>query len=146
MTYCIFIKVFLFVTAKNVWHPAIDTNQIPVRCDVQGKRWTSRSSSHPFHHVYEFTDYRPGYVFDKDFEVTTLKGNRVGAKVGGGGGGGGRQTIDMPISTEGSDKPMSCHDNSRSTRFRKGRKEGNVLFNNALDTFYLRLYVASDIW
>ena len=27
-----------------------------------------------------------------------------------------------------------------------GRKEGNVLFNDALNTFYSRLYVASDIW
>ena len=25
-----------------------------------------------------------------------------------------------------------------------GRKEGNVLFNDALNTFYLRLYMASD--
>ena len=26
------------------------------------------------------------------------------------------------------------------------REEGNVLFNDALNTFYLRLYMASDIW
>ena len=31
------------------------------------------------------------------------------------------------------------------SRFCKGRKEGNVLFNDALNTFYLR-YMASDIW
>ena len=28
----------------------------------------------------------------------------------------------------------------------KGRKEGNVLFNDALSTFYLRLYMASVMW
>ena len=27
----------------------------------------------------------------------------------------------------------------------KGRKEGNVLFNKALNTFYLRLYVVSHM-
>ena len=26
------------------------------------------------------------------------------------------------------------------------RKEGNVLFNDTLNTFYLRFYMASDIW
>ena len=29
---------------------------------------------------------------------------------------------------------------------KEGRIEGNVLFNDALNTFHLRLYMASDIW
>ena len=28
----------------------------------------------------------------------------------------------------------------------RGRKEGNVLFNDTLNTFYLRLYGVTDIW
>ena len=33
-----------------------------------------------------------------------------------------------------------CHNCLGRTRTGKGRKEGNVLFNDALNTFYLRLY------
>ena len=32
------------------------------------------------------------------------------------------------------------------TRRKEGRKKGNVLFNDALNTFYLYGYMASDIW
>ncbi|XP_041355472.1 uncharacterized protein LOC121373090 [Gigantopelta aegis] len=60
---------FTVLTAKNVWHPAINVNQIPVRCDVQGVRWVGPGASYHFHHVYEFTDYRPGDVSDTDFEI-----------------------------------------------------------------------------
>ena len=33
-----------------------------------------------------------------------------------------------------------CHQKYGYGPHRKGRKEGNVLFNDALNTFYLRLY------
>ena len=35
---------------------------------------------------------------------------------------------------------MNDDDWSNSTSHTEGRKEGNVLFNDALNTFYLRLY------
>ena len=31
-------------------------------------------------------------------------------------------------------------------QMKEGRKEGNVLFNDTLNTFYLQFYMASDIW
>ena len=34
----------------------------------------------------------------------------------------------------------------RTIQIARGRREGNVLFNDALNTFYVRLYMASHIW
>ena len=37
-----------------------------------------------------------------------------------------------------------CHDGDLARK--EGMKEGNVLFNDALNTFYLRLYGVGHIW
>ena len=39
-----------------------------------------------------------------------------------------------------SDSKKSSHDLCYTMRDQEGRKEGNVLFNDKLNTFYLRLY------
>ncbi|XP_046581733.1 uncharacterized protein LOC124289166 [Haliotis rubra] len=57
-----------WLRAKNSWNTAIAVNQVPVRCEIQGKKTVTGSHSYLFHHIYEFTDFQTS-VSDDKFEI-----------------------------------------------------------------------------
>ncbi|XP_071098407.1 uncharacterized protein [Haliotis cracherodii] len=53
------MNVTWYYAAQNNWQTASNTQQVPVRCHVTGRRYTDATTSYNFDHIYEFSDYLP---------------------------------------------------------------------------------------
>ncbi|XP_071098409.1 uncharacterized protein [Haliotis cracherodii] len=58
-------KILWSFTAKDSWNTAIARTQVPVRCEIVGKKTVNAGTSSPFHHIYDFTDFQTSVEDDK---------------------------------------------------------------------------------
>ncbi|XP_064596530.1 uncharacterized protein LOC135463144 [Liolophura sinensis] len=74
-----------YFTDSSGWQEAIDEDQLPVRCEITGRGQDDTGQMHSYHHIYEFSHYRP-YIdtADKVFEVpagTLCPGRKMSKKL-----------------------------------------------------------------
>ncbi|XP_064600813.1 uncharacterized protein LOC135466989 [Liolophura sinensis] len=67
-------KVTWYFSDASEWTEAIGGDRLPVRCEIVGKSYNSDGGSKSYHHIYEFTHFRPYIDANPDHVFEAPKG------------------------------------------------------------------------